>query len=144
MRCNVNYYHHSVNKLFVGKPDDARRCMRRPARQPSRCLAATRNTPTSALPVLQLPNDADTIGRHFCPTVHHRLWTRRCISTGRHVRNRDVSTAPICCPGLRQARRKAFPARSGMRKPLSMWKKSGLSTVQDAFTITTNLNIYSS
>ena len=43
------------------------------------------------------------------------------------------------CPVLLPSRNKPCPAPSNPRKPLSLWRKSGLSTVWWPFTITTNL-----
>jgi hypothetical protein len=58
------------------------------------------------------------------------------------VRKRPTWPQRIFCPVSVPARSKPCPAASSTRKPLSMWRKSGLSTVLAPFTITTNLYIY--
>jgi hypothetical protein len=61
----------------------------------------------------------------WCAT---RLWTNPCISTGANVQKRDFQTArEICAPSV-QAGYSACSAHRNVAKPLSLWRKSVLST----------------
>jgi len=88
----------------------------------------------------------------FCPAVAsvesqnaslaNWVWTSPCISTGANVQKRRHSLPPeICTPSV-QAGYTACPAHRHARKPLSLWRKSGLSTVNGAFTTTTIFYVY--
>ena len=90
-----------------------------------------KKSPTPDAFATRQQRDVDLIGR--------ALWINCWISTGSNVRNCRVLRAPLFCPVSIRSRRKVCPTGSTARKPLSMWKKSRLSTVRPAFTITTIL-----
>jgi hypothetical protein len=104
-----------------------------------------KKSPTPARPTLHPSCDVDAAAWFSgCKQEKStRLWTSRCISTGVNVRNRWSCPRPIFCPVYVQPRFKPCTAAFESRKPLSLWKKFGLSTVRRPFTITTNLYSYS-
>ena len=58
-----------------------------------------------------------------------RLWTNPCISTGANVqKQRQLWMPKICTPSV-QARYRVCSGHRNARKPLSLWRKSRLSTV---------------
>ena len=70
------------------------------------------------------------------------VWTSPCISTGGNVqKRRDLLPPEICTPSV-QAGYRACPAHRNVRKPLSLWRKSRLSTVNAAFTTITIFYVY--
>lgn len=65
--------------------------------------------------------------------VNH-LWKSRCISTGSDVQNKAFQDKTKICPTSMQARRNPCPGSKLRRKPLMLWSKRHLSTVNAAFT----------
>jgi len=67
-----------------------------------------------------------------------RMWKSRCISTGADVQNTLFTDTPTSYPRSVSAKNTVFQPTKKSRKPLMLWSKQTLSTVNVAFTITIN------
>jgi len=66
------------------------------------------------------------------------LWKNPCISTAANVQNSVFPVDAVICPRSIRTRRKACQVFRTVRKPLTLWSKTRLSTERTAFTIITN------